>query len=150
VGIARSADTIQVLISMEKRQPVLQGYTREFYEWCHNRQLRFQRCASCGAWRHPPRPMCSRCHSLQWEWAPVKGGGTVYCWTTVYQPLDPAFADDVPYAAVIVELEEGPRLATWVTGIPPEQLRVGMPVELWFDDLTIDVTLPKFKPLGSL
>jgi len=91
--------------------------------------------------------MCSSCRSMQAEWAAVQGRGKVYCWTTVYQPLDPAFADDVPYAAVIVELDEGPRLATWVTGIEPEQLRVGMPVNVWFDDVNGEVTLPKFKPL---
>jgi len=129
-----------------RRVPVLQGYTKEFYDWCHKRELRFQRCQSCGAWRHPPRPMCGSCHSLQWEWAPTRGKGKVYCWTTVHQPLDPAFAAEVPYAAAVVELDEGPRLATWVTGIPPDQLRVGMLVELWFEDVSDEVTLPKFKP----
>lgn len=64
----------------------------------------------------------------------------------MYQALDPAFVHDVPYAAVVVELDEGPRLATWVTGIPPDELYVGMLVELWFEDITDDVTLPKFKP----
>jgi uncharacterized OB-fold protein len=133
---------------MEKRLPLLQGYTKEFYESCRRHELRFQRCR-CGVWRHPPRPLCSSCHSSQWQWDAVKGRGTVYCWTTVYQPLDPAFASEVPYAAVIVELDEGPRLATWVTGIPPDQLRVGMPVELWFDDLNQEVALPKFKPVDA-
>ena len=94
---------------------------------------------------HPPRPMCGSCHSLKWEWAPTRGTGTV-CWTTVHQALDPAFAQAVPYAAVVVELDEGPRLATWVTGIPPDQLRVGLPVEVWFDAVSDEVTLPKFKP----
>jgi len=69
----------------------------------------------------------------------------VYCWTTVHQALDPAFAEDVPYAAVVVELAEGPRLATWVTGIAPDELRVGLPVEVWFDHISDEVTLPKFK-----
>jgi uncharacterized OB-fold protein len=64
----------------------------------------------------------------------------------VHQALDPAFANDVPYAAVVVELDEGPRLTTWVTGISPDELRIGMPVELWFDTVTDEVTLPKFKP----
>jgi uncharacterized OB-fold protein len=92
--------------------------------------------------------MCNSCHSLQWEWAPTKGTGKVYCWTTVHQALDPAFTEAVPYAAVVVELDEGPRLTTWVTGISPDDLRIGMPVELWFDRVTDEVTLPKFKPLG--
>jgi len=64
----------------------------------------------------------------------------------VYQALDPAFANEVPYAAVVVELDEGPRLATWVTGIGPDELRVGLPVEVWFDDVSDEVTLPKFTP----
>jgi uncharacterized OB-fold protein len=128
------------------RLPVLHGYTKEFYEWCRKHELRFQRCQQCGAWRHPPRPMCASCHSLQWEWAPTKGQGAVYCWTTVHQALDPAFAEAVPYAAVVVELDEGPRLATWVTAISPDELRLGLPVEVWFDSVSADVTLPKFKP----
>jgi len=135
--------------SAGKRLPLLHGYTKEYYEWCHKRELRFQRCRSCGAWRHPPRPMCGDCHSMEWEWAPTAGRGRVYCWTTIYQALDPAFAGDVPYAAVIVELDEGPRLATWVTGISPAELRVGMPVEVWFDDIAESVALPKFRPLTS-
>ena len=131
------------------RLPVLRGYTKEFYDWCHQRELRFQRCQKCGTWRHPPRPMCGSCHSLQWEWGQTTGKGKVYCWTTVYQALDPAFAAAVPYAAVVVEFDEGPRLATWVTEIPPDELRVGMPVEVWFEDLSDEVALPKFKPVGT-
>jgi uncharacterized protein len=129
-----------------RRLPLLRGYTKEFYEWCHKRELRFQRCQECGAWRHPPRPMCGSCHSTRWEWAPTQGSGTVYCWTVVHQPLDPAFTDDVPFAAAIVELKEGPRLATWVMGLAPDELRVGMPVEVWFDDLDDTAALPKFRP----
>ena len=87
------------------RLPILHGYTKEFYDWCHKRELRFQRCQKCGAWRHPPRPMCTSCHSLEWEWAPTKGKGTVYCWTTVYQALDP-LSPMLPYAAVVVELRK--------------------------------------------
>ena len=128
------------------RLPVLGGYTKEFYDWCQQRELRFQCCQECGTWRHPPRPMCTGCHSLEWAWAPTKGTGRVYCWTTVYQALDPAFAEHVPYAAVVVELDEGPRLTTWVTGVVPDELQVGMPVEVWFDTVSDDVTLPKFKP----
>ena len=130
------------------RLPILHGYTKEFYDWCRQQELRFQRCQQCGAWRHPPRPMCHNCHSLQWEWASTKGKGKVYCWTIVHQALDPAFAEAVPYAAVVVELDEGPRLATWVTGILPDDLQIGMPVELWFDDVSDEVTLPKFKRVG--
>ena len=69
-----------------------------------------------------------------------------HCPGTVHQALDPAFASDVPYAAVIVELDEGPRLATWVTGISAVELRLGMPLEVWFDAIAEDIALPKFRP----
>jgi uncharacterized OB-fold protein len=130
----------------KRRMPLLRGYTKDFYQWCHDGELRFQRCRDCATWRHPPRPMCGSCHSLRWDWAPTAGKGKVHCWTVVYQALDAAFADDVPYVAAIVELDEGPRLATWVTGLPPDQLYVGMPVEVWFDPLDAQAALPKFRP----
>ena len=57
----------------------------------------------------------------------------------------PKFADAIPYSTVIVELDEGVRMATWVIDVPPDQLRIGMPVEVVFDDVTDEVTLPKFK-----
>lgn len=128
------------------RLPLLKGYTKEFYDWCAKGELRFQRCADCGAWRHPPRPMCAQCNSMKWEWGKTAGKGKVYCWTVVHAALDPVFKPYTPYAAVVVELEEGPRLATWVSDVVPDKLRIGMPVKVWFDSASGQVTLPKFKP----
>ena len=133
-------------VQSDRQLPVLQGYAKEFYAWCKQHELRFQRCAKCKTWRHPPRPLCNQCHSFETEWAPVKGKGKVYCWTVAMAPIGRAFISDLPYAAVVGELDEGPRMATWVTGIPPDQLRVDMRVEVWFDDVTPEVTLAKFKP----
>ncbi len=126
--------------------PVLQGYTKEFYAWCKQRELRFQRCARCKTWRHPPRPLCNNCHSFETEWAPVAGRGRLHSWTVGVTPIGRVFAADVPYVAAVVELDEGPRMATWVTGVAPEQLRADMRVQVWFDDVTPEVTLAKFKP----
>lgn len=126
--------------------PLLKGYTAEFYGWCYRHELRFQRCARCRTWRHPPRPLCNQCHSFETEWAPVSGLGTLHAWTVVVAPMEPALAAQVPYVAAVVALDEGPRMASWVTGIAPEQLRVGMRLQVWFDAVTPEVTLPKFKP----
>ena len=132
--------------SYELPLPRTGGMSAEFYRFCRQHELRFQRCTQCGTWRHIPRDMCAKCGSFDWEWARSSGKGKLFSWTTAAQPMLPQFADRVPYSPVIVELDEGPRLATWVTDIPPEQLRVGMPVKLWFDDINNEVTLPKFKP----
>ncbi len=87
--------------SYNKPLPRMRGAVKEFYDWCKQGELRFVRCQGCGTWRHPPRPMCDKCGSLEWEWAKSSGKGKVYTWTVTYQPLHPGFAGDVPYAGVI-------------------------------------------------
>jgi uncharacterized OB-fold protein len=128
--------------------PVLKGSTAEFYGWCRQHELRFQRCARCKTWRHPPRLLCNHCHSFETEWAAVSGRATLHAWTVAVAAMGPAFANDVPYVAAIVQLEEGPRMASWVTGVAEDQLREGMGLQLWFDDVTPEVSLPKFKAAG--
>ena len=125
--------------------PRRRGMAGEFYGYCKNHELRFQRCTNCGTWRHVPRDMCAKCGSFAWEWAKSAGKGKVFSWTTAMQPMLPQFADLVPYSPVIIEMDEGVRLVTWLTDVPPEELRLGLPVEVVFDDVTPEVTLPKFK-----
>ena len=129
----------------QKPLPAMGGLTGEFYGWCKQRELRFQRCTGCGAWRHVPREQCAACGSQQWEWARSSGHGSVFTWTVVARAMHPSFQDDVPYAAVVIELEEGVRLVSEVVHCPPEALDIGMPVEVVFEDVTPEVTLPKFR-----
>jgi len=128
------------------RLPSDTGYHKEFYAWCRKHELRFQRCTDCGTWRHVPRPRCARCHSDQWEWARSAGKGRIHCWTVVHRALNPSFAGDVPYAPAIVELDEGPRIPTWITGLGFDEYVIGKRVEVWFHDVTESVALPKFRP----
>ena len=128
--------------------PLMEGATREFYEHCKRHELRFQRCKQCGAWRHVPRPMCPACGSWDWEWARASGPGKVFTWTVVRRPMHPAFAEDAPYAPAVVELDEGVRLVTWIEDCAPDEIEAGMPVEVAFDDVTPEVTLPKFRRAG--
>jgi hypothetical protein len=88
--------------------------------------------------------MCPECNSTDFEWARSGGRGSVFTWTVVARALHPAFAADVPYAPVIVEMEEGPRLLATVD-CAPEELEVGMPLEVFFEEVTPDVTLPRFR-----
>ncbi len=125
--------------------PRRRGMAGEFYEYCKKHELRFQRCTDCGMWRHVPRDMCAKCGSFNWEWAKSAGKGTVFSWTTAMQPMLPQFADLVPYSPVVIEMDEGVRLVSWLTDVPPDDLRLGLPVEVVFDDVTPEVTLPKFR-----
>jgi uncharacterized OB-fold protein len=89
--------------------------------------------------------MCPQCGSWDWEWAKSSGRGKLYTWTVVTFPMNPAFADEVPYAVTLIEMEEGPRIVSRIVDVAPEELRKGMPVEVVFDAVTPEVTLPKFK-----
>ncbi len=132
-----------------KPLPALEGLAGDFYGFCKQGELRFQRCQGCGAWRHIPRDMCAECGSWDWEWAASSGRGSVFTWTVVGRALHPDFQDATPYAAVVVELEEGVRLLSHVVDCPPEELEIDMPVEVFFDAVTDEVTLPKFKRAGA-
>jgi uncharacterized OB-fold protein len=114
-----------------------------FWEGVREHKLVFQRCKECGTWIHPPRPMCPKCHSLEKEWAPSSGKGTVFSWVTYRESPDPAFR--TPYSVVLVELAEGMRLISNMVDINPEQIFIGMPVEVVFDDIAEGLTLPKFR-----
>jgi uncharacterized OB-fold protein len=131
--------------SYRKPLPLMRGFTEQFYGHCRKGELRFQRCSGCGKWRHVPRNTCAGCGSWDWEWARSSGRGRVFSWTVVRRPMHPDFADEVPYAPAIIEMEEGVRLVSWVVDCPPEELRTGMPVEVRFEAVNPEVTLPKFR-----
>ncbi|MBI4766900.1 MAG: Zn-ribbon domain-containing OB-fold protein [Deltaproteobacteria bacterium] len=119
--------------------------TREYWEGCRRHELLIQRCRECGVFRFYPRPMCPDCNSLDSEWIKAGGKGRVYSWTVAVRQFHPAF--EVPYIIAIVELEEGVRMTTNVINCKPEDLYVGMPVGVVFEDVTEEATIPKFEPI---
>jgi uncharacterized OB-fold protein len=125
--------------------PRLEGLAGEFYAHCRRRELRFQRCGGCSAWRHVPREMCPRCGSWDWSWERSSGRGRVFTWTVVVRALHPAFTGDCPYAPVVVEMEEGVRILSHVVDCPPDALAIDMPVEVDFEERSPEVTLPVFR-----
>ena len=128
-----------------KPLPVLEGLTGEFYAWCRQGELRFQRCTDCGSFRHVPRELCAQCNSFAWEWARSSGRGTVYTWTVVQRALHPAFVNDTPLAPVVVEMEEGVRLLGNMVDCAPQELAIGLPVVVEFEAVTPEVSLPRFR-----
>lgn len=127
-------------------QPRLDGLTGEFYGHCARGQLSFQRCDDCARWRHPPRVLCAGCASERWSWQPSSGRGTVFTWTVTHQPFMPALLEDGPYAVLVVEMEEGPRVVSQLREMAPDQLRIGLPLEVVYEQLSDEVALPCFRP----
>jgi uncharacterized OB-fold protein len=132
--------------ALPKPRPVLEGATAEFYAHCARGELRFQRCATCGAWRHPPRVLCAVCGSPRWSWERSSGRGQVFTWTVVHQAMHPAFAAEVPYAVVVVETDEGVRFVANLRDAGPEALRLGLLVEVLFEPVDETLTLPMVRP----
>jgi len=117
-----------------------------FWEGVKGHQLVFQRCKDCATWVHPPRPACPKCRSFEKEWVPSKGKGTIYSWVTYMESPHPAFK--TPYSVVLVELDDGVRLISNMVDTKPEEISIGMPVEVVFDDIAEGLTLPKFRKVG--
>jgi uncharacterized OB-fold protein len=120
-----------------------------YWESTKRHAMEIQKCSSCGEWRFYPSPVCPNCSSTEHEWREIGGYGTVYTYSVVYRPPSAAFADDVPYAYAIVELDEGPMFPTSIVGVDPEQVHIGMRVKILYDDVTPEITLPRFEPIGA-
>jgi uncharacterized OB-fold protein len=131
---------------MSKPLPRIDEESKGYWEACQRRELVVQRCGACRALRHYPRALCPACLSDAVEWVRASGKGTVYTFTVTYQNQAPGFRDQLPYVLAYVELEEGVRLLTNIVDCDPEAVRIGMPVEVVFEDATAAVTLPKFRP----
>jgi uncharacterized OB-fold protein len=121
--------------------------SRPFWEAAKRHELMLQRCEACGKFIYYPRARCPHCFSGRLLWRKCSGKGTLYSFTVVHRPSTRLFAD-APYVLAIVELEEGPRMTTNIVA-PPEKLKVDMPVTVYFDDVTPECTLVKFKPSGG-
>ncbi|HXA28417.1 MAG TPA: Zn-ribbon domain-containing OB-fold protein [Candidatus Angelobacter sp.] len=128
--------------------PELDLWNRAFWTGGAEGRLMIARCASCGYWLHPPGPVCPECLSREVGAQEVSGRGTVNTFTVNHQPWHPAFA--TPYVIALVELDEQPqlRLVTNLVDCDPAQLRIGMPVEVCFEQVE-DVFIPLFRPVGE-
>jgi uncharacterized OB-fold protein len=129
-----------------KPLPRIDEESKGFWEACQRRELVLQRCGQCGTLRYYPRALCPTCLSDTVEWVRASGRGTVYTFTVTHQNQAPGFRDALPYVLAYVELEEGVRMLTNIVGCAPDAVRIGMPVEVAFEDATPAVTLPTFKP----
>jgi len=124
--------------------PDVAGPDAPFWQALRRREVHVQRCGNCGACRFPAARYCPHCRSDQSGWIAVEPTGVIETWCVFHR----AYFDDlpVPYTVVQVRLDCGVRLFSNPAD-EPAALRIGMPVEAAFEDVTPEVTLLKFKPL---
>jgi uncharacterized OB-fold protein len=128
-------------------RPVVNRDNAGFWEGVAAHRLLLQRCAGCRTLRFPWLPGCWSCGSDRWDAVEADGSGTVYSYVVVHHPPFPAF--DPPYAVGLIELAEGVRVVSNVTGVPYGEVRIGMPVRLDFQRVDEDLELPVFRAVGS-
>ena len=129
-----------------KPLPHIDEESRPWWEAVQRHELYIQKCRECGDLRFHPRALCTSCMSPRTEWVRCKGGGRIYAFTVTNQNQAAGFRESLPYVMAWVELEEGVKMLTNIVDCPPEQVKIGMPVEAVFDDVTPAVTLVKFRP----
>jgi uncharacterized OB-fold protein len=118
-----------------------------FWQSCHDRALRFQRCAACRRFRHPPGPGCPACTSLASTWEPASDDARLFSFTVVRHAVSQALVAHVPYNVAVVEFPAigGVRLISNVTDVPPAELRIGLPLVLDWQVAPNGVPLPRFR-----
>jgi len=115
-----------------------------FWDGLARRELRIQRCAGCRRLRHPPGPMCPKCHSLDWDFVVAGGRGTIHSYVIAEHPPVPPF--DYPNVIVLVDLEEGTRLVSRLADLAPDEVAIGLPVHVDFETVDGDLALHLFRP----
>lgn len=133
-----------VKATMPRPQPLPSRDSAFFWEGAEQGRLMGQRCASCKLFRHPPRPMCPRCQSLEREEVELSGRGTIYAFIHPVHPMIPMF--DYPLTCVLVDLEEGIRLFSNLYECEQDAVEIGMPVEVFFVPTAGGKRVPVFRP----
>jgi uncharacterized OB-fold protein len=130
-------------MSYNKPLPRLDTLNRPFWAAAKEGRFMLQICKACGDTRFPPGPVCPKCLSSDQDWKPASGKGTLESWIDMHRAYWDGFKGELPYRVCLVRLEEGPVVVSNLVD-KTDNLRMGQPVKVVFDQVTEDVTLPKF------
>lgn len=122
--------------------------TAPYFEAAAEGRLAIQRCSGCGRLHHTPVVSCPGCHGDAFEWPSMSGRGTLFTYTVVQHSVHPVTVGAIPYIIALVELEEGPRVLANLRDVAPEDAHIGLPVEVFFEELDEETKLPQFRPAG--
>ncbi len=128
-----------------KMVPDPDGRNADFYRLAASGRLHLQRCTSCQRYYHPPRYLCRECGSGELEFVPSEGRGRVFSWTVTHRPVDPGWAEELPYATVVVAMEEGVRVVGALNG-DSGALELDLPVTAEIDPVSDDFARIVFSP----
>ena len=124
--------------------PIPNPTTQAYFDAAREHRLQLPKCPRDGFFWYP-RSRCPECYRDDWEWAPASGRGEVHAFTVDRIGHDPALGPHTPLPIAVVELEEGPRMTANLVGIEPDDVKVGLPVSVVFEDVD-EHTLVHFEP----
>ena len=127
--------------------PIVTDDSAVFWDAAAEARLVAQRCAACGVLRHPPRPMCAHCNSLEIDVVELAGTGTLYSYAILHHPQNPAFT--YPVLAALIDLDEGVRMVTNLTDVDKDDIRIGMRVSVHYVPTASGPTVPVFRPMEA-
>ena len=130
----------------QKPVPIVNPWAKPFWEAARKEKLIIQKCQDCNNHIFYPRIACPHCFSDKVEWVEASGKGTVYSYTVVTNNAPSAFIADMPFVIAIVKLEEGVQMLSNIIKCNPDDVVCDMPVEVTFEKLDEEFTLPKFRP----
>jgi uncharacterized OB-fold protein len=139
-----------VTVPYDRPLPAINADSRPFWEACRDHVLQFQQCTACGHLRWPPSGICPQCHAGEARWVRSSGRGQVFSYVVYHMAFHPAFAADVPYVVAVVKLVEGPLLLTSIVQCDPGDVHCDLDVTVVWDDVTPEISLPKFRPAASM
>lgn len=125
--------------------------TRDFWEACRAHKLIVQRCERCRTYRFAPSPICPRCQSADFTNVESLGVGEVFTWTVTHRTVHPAVNDNLPFNVAVIRLNDcgGAFITSNLVDVRNEDIHAGMPVEVVWDKINEQITLPRFRRLVS-
>jgi uncharacterized protein len=134
-----------------KPLPDITDMTRPFWTAAKNGRLVLQKCGRCGTFNFHPKPWCIECGSRDLPWTEVEPLGTVYSYTVSRSVAMnyKGWEAELPVLMCLIDLDVGARMYAQVTQCTPEDLRIGMRVEAWFEPISEEAGIPKFRPSGQ-
>ena len=133
-------------MTYDKPVPAIDPDSQPYWDGAKEGRLMIQRCRATGQAFLYSRQLVPGVVDSEVEWIEASGRGTIYSFTVARRPAGQAFADDVPYVVVAVTLEEGARVMSNLVTDTPDNVAIGQAVEVFFDPVSDDLTIPKFKP----
>lgn len=129
----------------DKPLPVVDAESQPFWDAAKAHKLVIQQCSGCDRFIFYPRAVCPHCSGDALEWRDVSGEGTIYSFTVARRPAGPAFKDDAPYVIALIDLKEGARMMSNIVTGNVDSVKIGQGVKVLFEDVTEEITLPKFE-----